>query len=144
MESLITISDRLVQHTNTGFIRYLYDNVSWNNRLTGIIGAKGTGKTTLLLQRIKLNFPDKSKALYASLDSIWFTKHSLFELAGDFYNLGGTHLFLDEVQNISRGQWKSKISTILIPHCTLSLQVLRCSKFLMQVLIFHAGQQFMN
>jgi len=50
-----------------------------------------------LLQHIKLNFPDRSKALYVSLDNIWFTKHTISELAEDFYNLGGTHLFLDEV-----------------------------------------------
>ena len=110
MESLITTSDRLVQHVNTDFIRYLYNNVAWDNRLTGITGAKGTGKTTLLLQYIKLNFPDRSKALYASLDNIWFTKHSLLDLAEDFYNLGGTHLFLDEVHKYR--SWAIEIKNI--------------------------------
>jgi len=110
MESLIITSDRLVQHTNTDFIRYLYSDVAWNNRLIGIIGAKGTGKTTLLLQYIKQKFPDKSKALYASLDNIWFTKHSLLELAEDFYNLGGTHLFLDEVHKYP--SWAREIKNI--------------------------------
>jgi predicted AAA+ superfamily ATPase len=110
MESLITISDRLVQHTNTNFIRYLYADIAWNNRLVGIIGAKGTGKSTLLLQYIKLNFPDKSKAIYASLDNIWFTKHSLSELAEDFYNFGGTHLFLDEVHKYP--SWEVEIKNI--------------------------------
>ena len=110
MESIIITSDRLVQHTNTDFIRYLYYNIAWNNRLIGIIGAKGTGKTTLLLQHIKLNFPDKSKALYASLDNIWFTKHSLTELAEDFYNFGGTHLFLDEVHKYQ--SWAVEIKNI--------------------------------
>ena len=110
MESLITTSDRLVQHTNTAFLRYLYEDIAWNNRLIGIIGAKGTGKTTLLLQHIKLNFPDKSKALYASLDNMWFTKHSLTALAEDFYALGGTHLFLDEVHKYS--SWATEIKNI--------------------------------
>ena len=64
MESLIITSDRLVQHTNTDFVRYLYNDIAWDNRLVGIIGP---GKSTLLLQHIKLNFPDKSKALYVSL-----------------------------------------------------------------------------
>jgi len=110
MESLITTSDRLVQHTNTVFLRYLYDNIAWNNRLIGIIGAKGTGKTTLLLQYIKLNFSDTSKALYASLDNMWFTKNSLSALAEDFYVSGGTHLFLDEVHKYP--SWAIEIKNI--------------------------------
>jgi Predicted ATPase (AAA+ superfamily) len=119
MESLITISDRLVQHTNTDFIRYLYSDIAWNNRLVGIIGAKGTGKSTLLLQHIKLNFPDKSKALYVSLDNIWFTKHSLLELVEDFYNLGGTHLFLDEVHKYR--SWAMEIKNIYDSYPTLRI-----------------------
>ena len=119
MESLITTSDRLVQHTSTDFIRYLYSNIAWNNRLVGIIGAKGTGKSTLLLQHIKLNFPDKSKALYVSLDNIWFTKHSLSELAEDFYNLGGTHLFLDEVHKYQ--SWAMEIKNIYDSYPTLRI-----------------------
>jgi len=119
MESLIITSDRLVQHTNTDFIRYLYGNIAWKNRLTGIIGAKGTGKSTLLLQHIRLNFPDKSKALYVSLDNIWFTKHSLLELAEDFYNLGGTHLFLDEVHQYK--SWALEIKNIYDSYPTLHI-----------------------
>ena len=119
MESLIITSDRLVQHVNTGFIRYLYSNIAWNNRLVGIIGAKGTGKSTLLLQHIKLNFPNKSKALYASLDNIWFTQHSLLELAEDFYNLGGTHLFLDEVHKYQ--SWAIEIKNIYDSYPTLNI-----------------------
>jgi predicted AAA+ superfamily ATPase len=97
MESLLIISDRLVKITNTKFLRYLYHEIDWNNRLIGIIGAKGTGKSTMLLQHIKRCFPNKSKAIYLSLDHIWFTKHSLLEFAEYFYTQGGTHLFLDEV-----------------------------------------------
>lgn len=70
METLITTHERLLKYTNTSFMRYLYDKIIWNNRLVGIIGAKGTGKSTLLLQHIKQHFPDTSKALYASLDNI--------------------------------------------------------------------------
>ena len=119
MESLIITSDRLVQHTNTDFIRYLYGNIAWKNRLIGIIGAKGTGKSTLLLQHIRLNFPGKSKALYVSLDNIWFTKHSLLELAEDFYNLGGTHLFLDEVHQYK--SWAMEIKNIYDSYPTLHI-----------------------
>ena len=119
MESLFIISDRLVQHTSTDFIRYLYNDVAWNNRLIGIIGAKGTGKSTLMLQRIKLNFPDKSKALYVSLDNTWFAKHSLLELVRDFYHLGGTHLFLDEVHKYP--SWSIEVKNIYDSYPTLRI-----------------------
>jgi predicted AAA+ superfamily ATPase len=119
MEFLIITSGRFMQHTNTDFIRYLYNDIAWDNRLIGIIGAKGTGKSTLLLQRIKLNFSDKSKALYASLDNIWFTKHSLLGLAEDFYNLGGTHLFLDEVHQYK--SWAIEIKNIYDSYPTLHI-----------------------
>jgi predicted AAA+ superfamily ATPase len=110
MESVNIISDRLVQLTNITFVRYLYKEIAWNNRLIGIIGAKGTGKSTLLLQHIKLNFADSSKAVYASLDNMWFTKHSLLELAEEFYTMGGTHLFLDEVHKYPT--WAMEIKNI--------------------------------
>ena len=119
MESLIAISDRLIQHINTDFVRYLYADIAWNSRLIGIIGAKGTGKSTLLLQHIKLNFPDRTKALYASLDNIWFTKHSLLELADDFYSMGGTHLFLDEVHKYPL--WAVEIKNLYDSYPTLNI-----------------------
>ena len=119
MESIIITSDRLIQHANTGFIRYLYNDIAWNNRLISIIGAKGTGKSTLMLQRLKLNFPDRSRALYVSLDHIWFTTHSLLELAEDFYNLGGTHLFLDEVHQYR--SWAIEIKNIYDSYPTIHI-----------------------
>ena len=72
-----------------------------------------------MLQHIKLNFPDKSKALYVSLDNIWFTKHSLSELVEDFYNLGGTHLFLDEVHKYP--SWAMEIKNIYDSYPTLRI-----------------------
>lgn len=110
MEYLNIKSDRLVKDTNIKFIRYLYPNIDWSNRLIGIVGAKGTGKTTLLLQYMKQNFAKKSKALYVSLDDIWFATHTLSELAEQFYQLGGTHLFLDEVHKYKN--WDVEIKNI--------------------------------
>ena len=98
MQTIINISDRLVKTATDSFTRYLYPKITWDERLIGIVGAKGTGKTTMFLQHIKRNFPEKQKALYASLDNIWFSKKSLWDLAEQFNAYGGTHLFLDEVQ----------------------------------------------
>jgi len=97
MQTIINISDRLVKTATDSFTRYLYPKITWDERLIGIVGAKGTGKTTMFLQHIKRNFPEKQKALYASLDNIWFSKKSLWDLAEQFNAYGGTHLFLDEV-----------------------------------------------
>jgi predicted AAA+ superfamily ATPase len=119
MEILIIKSDRLVQDTNINFTRYLYHNIEWNNRLIGIVGAKGTGKTTLLLQHIKQSFDEKSKALYVSLDDIWFSTHTLSELAEQFYLLGGTHLFLDEVHKYKN--WDIEIKNIYDSYRSLSI-----------------------
>ncbi|MBD0288290.1 MAG: ATP-binding protein [Flavisolibacter sp.] len=97
MEELLVKSAFLVLRVHTGFKRYLYRQINWNNRLIAIIGPRGTGKTTLLLQ--KLHELDKSPtvAAYFSLDDLYFTTNSLVATAEDFYRKGGKHLFLDEV-----------------------------------------------
>jgi predicted AAA+ superfamily ATPase len=70
--------------------------INWNDRLIGIKGGRGIGKTTLLLQYHKIRLQNE-KALYVSLDDFYFTTHKLYEVAEDFYNLGGRYLLVDEV-----------------------------------------------
>ncbi len=101
---------RLLADTDLSFTRYLYDKINWNNRLIVIKGAKGVGKTTMLLQHIKRTFTDPQKALYVSLDHIWFANHTLLELAEYHYTHGGTHLFLDEVHKYKG--WEQEIKNI--------------------------------
>ena len=110
MQTIIDICDRLLQTTTDSFTRYLYNKITWEERLIGLTGAKGTGKTTMLLQHIKRTFPEKQKALYASLDNIWFAKNSLWEMAEQFNAYGGTHLFLDEVHKYPT--WAREIKNI--------------------------------
>jgi predicted AAA+ superfamily ATPase len=74
------------------------NEIPWRTQLLGIKGARGVGKTTLMLQYIKLYLSDRiPQTLYVSLDSFWFASHSLSELIEDFYKQGGKYLFLDEV-----------------------------------------------
>ncbi len=97
MEALFLAYSRRLEETSCEYLRYLYSQIEWDERLIGIKGARGVGKTTMLLQHIKLSFPDTSKAFYVSLDHIWFTTHTLLELTEYLYTHGVTHLFLDEV-----------------------------------------------
>ncbi len=97
METLFEKSYQKTERVQTNFVRSLMNDIQWNSRLIGIRGARGVGKTTLLLQRIKLAFPKDNSVLYASLDNIWFAEHKLSELIDRFVKRGGTHLFLDEV-----------------------------------------------
>lgn len=110
MESLIKIYLRLLQETEAKTFRYLYPNIDWNEHCIGIIGARGVGKTTMLLQHIKHTFTNKNEALFASLDNTWFANHSIFDLADEFYLNGGTHLFLDEIHHYPN--WATEIKNI--------------------------------
>ena len=64
MDILLEQSERLIANTKLDFKRYLFDIIQWDNRLIGIKGARGTGKTTLLLQWIKAQNLDTEKAAY--------------------------------------------------------------------------------
>ena len=110
MDRLFKAYGRLLAGTDMRFIRYIYDRINWDNRLIVIKGAKGVGKTTMLLQHIKRCFPNAEKALYASLDHLWFSTHTILELAEYHYTHGGTHLFLDEVHKYKG--WQQEIKNI--------------------------------
>lgn len=110
MERLVNIYLRLLQETDAKMFRYLYNSIDWDERCIAIIGAKGVGKTTMLLQHIKTTFANKDEALFASLDNTWFANHTIFDLADEFYKNGGTHLFLDEIHHYPN--WAIEIKNI--------------------------------
>lgn len=110
MDTLRRQTATLLKHVSTEHVRNLYDRISWNARLIGIKGARGVGKTTMMLQRIKLAFPDQSKALYVSLDDIWFASHTLVDLAELADKDGITHLFIDEVHRLPG--WERQIKNV--------------------------------
>ena len=98
MDSLVGKFYKKLDATDISFVRDTMHKVNWEARLVGIKGARGIGKTTLLLQYIKLHLSDQlEKTLYVSLDSIWFNTNSLIDLVDHFTKRGGEHLFLDEV-----------------------------------------------
>lgn len=101
---------RKLTETPLSFTRFLYEKINWNDRLIGIKGARGVGKTTLMLQFIKRNFEQNDRALYVSLDNLWFSTHSLDDLVEYHYTHGGTHLFLDEVHRYP--QWQTMLKNL--------------------------------
>ena len=97
-------------HTQTDVIRDFIHEIDWNNRLIGIKGSRGIGKSTLLLQYIKKNFKPNNQILYASLDNFYFSENKLYHLADDFQKKGGQTLVLDEVHRYN--DWSTEIKNI--------------------------------
>lgn len=82
----------------TLYRRYLMDKIDWSDRLIGIKGTRGVGKTTLLLQYAKENFKEcENKCLYINLNNFYFTECSLVDFAGTFVEMGGETLLVDQV-----------------------------------------------
>ena len=109
MEQLIELFRRLLALTDTSYVRYLHDHIDWSSRMIGIVGPRGVGKTTMLLQHIKL-YHSVNDTLFVNADDIFFAEHRLFDLASDFYKNGGKHLFIDEVHKYSN--WSKELKMI--------------------------------
>jgi predicted AAA+ superfamily ATPase len=91
--------------------RYLYDKIDWNSNCIGLLGARGTGKTTLMLQQLKSVYDGKGNALYISVDNPRFQQSPLNEFAAEFHKQGGEFLFLDEVHKYP--EWSKHIKAII-------------------------------
>ncbi len=109
MKTLYQKFETLLQNTTTDFKRYLYQRVSWESRMIGIIGARGVGKTTMILQYIKQNLNSKN-ALYVSADDLYFSENKLIDLADEFYKNAGAYLFIDEIHKYA--DWSSELKNI--------------------------------
>ncbi|MDR1129980.1 MAG: AAA family ATPase [Prevotellaceae bacterium] len=110
MDILIEKSYQKAGDVDTRFVRSIMDKIDWNDRLIGIRGARGVGKTTLLLQRIKKFLGNTSEILYVSLDNLWFAEHGLLNLVDYFVKRGGKFLFLDEIHKYPN--WSQAIKNI--------------------------------
>ncbi len=118
MKSLYQKFEVLLQNTPLDFKRYLYKEISWHNRMTGIIGARGIGKTTMILQYIKENIGSQ-KALYASADDLYFVSNRLYDLAEEHYKNAGEYLFIDEVHKYK--DWSRDLKNIYDSFPTLKV-----------------------
>lgn len=96
MEKLQITFDKLLRETTSTFHRYMYDRIDWQARIVGLLGPRGVGKTTMVLQYIKENLPRK-ETLYVVAEDLYFSSHTLVDLADAFARTGGKHLFIDEI-----------------------------------------------
>ncbi len=111
MERLFEKFQQKLARTNTSFVRSIMQTIHWDARMIAIKGARGVGKTTLLLQYIKLHLKEEiNQVLYLSLDSIWFAEYKLVDLADQFVKRGGKYLFLDEVHQYPN--WSQELKNI--------------------------------
>lgn len=111
METLFKKHKILIGNTSLDFVRSFISKVKWNKNLTAIRGSRGVGKTTLMRQYIKKTYGAQAgEALYCVMDSLYFTTHSLLDLAERFHLMGGKHLFLDEVHKYPT--WSKELKEI--------------------------------
>ena len=110
MDNLKLKSNIIVQQQNLNIIRPLAKKIDWGNRLISILGARGTGKTTLMLQQMKAVYGSGKEALYITMDDIYFTNNRLSDLAQDFRQQGGKILFIDEIHKYP--DWAREIKNI--------------------------------
>ena len=119
LQPLFNNYHRKIARIDLRFKRYLYDQINWRARIISIKGARGVGKTTMLLQHILENYEDIDKTLYASLDDLWFSTHSLIDLVDWADQHGMQRLYLDEVHKYER--WKETLKNIYDSYPDMSI-----------------------
>ena len=119
LQPLFNNYHRKIARIDLRFKRYLYDQINWSARIISIKGSRGVGKTTMLLQHILENYEDIDKTLYASLDDLWFSTHSLIDLVDWADQHGMQRLYLDEVHRYER--WKETLKNIYDSYPDMSI-----------------------
>lgn len=120
MEKLFEYFVKKVKETPLAFHRYKYSEIKWSGRSFGLVGPRGVGKSTMLLQYIKENL-DLADTLYVSADNMYFTTNSLVDLADKFVKMNGKHLFIDEIHKYPG--WSRELKQIYDTHSELQLVI---------------------
>jgi predicted AAA+ superfamily ATPase len=116
MERLQATFDKLLRETTATFHRYLYNHIDWNARIVGLLGPRGVGKTTMVLQYIKENLSRKD-SLYVVAEDLYFASHTLVDLADAFARTGGKYLIIDEIHKYKG--WSRELKLIYDYHSEL-------------------------
>ncbi len=118
MDKLFEQFQKLIRETDTSFFRYIYYDINWKNRMIGLIGPRGVGKTTLILQYIKENL-NPNETLYVTAEDFYFADNKLIDLASEFVKLGGKYLFIDEIHKYK--DWAKGLKLIYDYHSELNV-----------------------
>lgn len=120
MEKLYELFYRKLKNIPVEFLRYKYNQIKWESRAFGLVGPRGVGKSTMLLQYIKQNL-DTKDTLYVSADNLYFAEHKLVDLADRFVKMGGKHLFIDEIHKYEG--WSRELKQIYDSYDDLQLVI---------------------
>lgn len=118
MESLYNIFRIKLSLVPMDYLRGFHNQINWKNRLICIMGQKGVGKSTLILQHIR-KYDNLDETLYVTADNMYFSGHTLYELAGTFYSQGGKRLYIDEIHKYK--EWSTEIKNIFDDYPTLQV-----------------------
>lgn len=118
MDRLQKNFDLVLRNIPTDFQRYMYRRINWNNRLLGLVGPRGIGKTTLVLQHSILHL-SRNETLYVTADDLYFSNHTLLDLADEFERLGGKTLIIDEIHKYK--EWSRELKLIYDYHAELKV-----------------------
>lgn len=110
MEEYFSIQSRMAEAVDMTFIRSVYEKIQWNSRLIGILGARGTGKSTLVLQYFKSQFNDPEKCLYISADNPIVLGRGIFSIVSEFFKMYGNTVIIDEVHK--QKNWSLEIKAL--------------------------------
>jgi len=120
MDILIETYHRLLSEIIPSYHRKFYDDFKMDNRLVGIVGARGVGKTTFLLNYLREHYANSDQALYVSADNLYFVEHSLLELVDQFVkNYDGKFLCIDEIHRYKN--WNQELKNIYDSYPKLSV-----------------------
>ena len=128
LQVLFEEQEKLLHKISLDIKRYLYDKINWDLKSIGILGQRGNGKTTMMLQYIKENYLHNDKALYISLDNPYMQSQNLYQFAKEFEQLGGEILFIDEVHKYP--SWDTHIKNI---YDSLDIQVIFSGSSILQL-----------
>lgn len=108
MDAFFRTHKYLVEHTNAPVHRMLMDEINWDDRMIGIKGTRGIGKTTFLLQYAKKHFPaNEGQCLYVNMNNFYFQGRGIANFAGEFYKRGGKVLLIDQV--FKEPEWSKEL-----------------------------------
>ena len=118
MDRLQKNFDWILKNIPVDFQRYMYQRINWGNRLLGLVGPRGVGKTTLVLQYALLQL-NRNETLYVTADDLYFSRHTLLDLADEFDRSGGKTLIIDEIHKYK--EWSRELKLIYDYHANLKV-----------------------